>query len=256
MEWQKAAEELNGGMFVKVMTDEQMEVLRKQIAVYAIICQQLVDLHKSLTAQNDLAAGVRLGNMYCDPLITSGMHKITSRQRWTPTPMQLQILERIFEQGTGNPSRIRIQEITTELSQHGQISQTNVSNWFQNRRARSKRKQHSATPVNDSESDQLEKEIGDTDTKTTTDHEDLHPHNKFITSTTHDEKNVCFENSQDDSDIHSVVRKSQSMSHPEGSSKFGPSFEQISPFYGSVLPNQRMEQSIEKMEARGNYNPY
>ncbi|KAK4476343.1 hypothetical protein RD792_015492 [Penstemon davidsonii] len=261
MEWQKATEELNGGgggggggMFVKVMTDEQMEVLRKQIAVYAIICQQLVDLHKSLTAQNDLA-GVRLGNMYCDPLITSGMHKITSRQRWTPTPMQLQILERIFEQGTGNPSRIRIQEITSELSQHGQISQTNVSNWFQNRRARSKRKQHAATPINDSESDQVDKEIGssnETGTKTTTE-EDLQPQNKLISSTT--DENVCFENSQDDSDIHSVVRKSQSMSHPEGSSKFGSSFEQIS-FYGSVLPNQRMEESIEKMEAPGNYNPY
>ena len=51
-----AAEELNnGGMFVKVMTDEQMEVLRKQIAVYATICEQLVDLHKSLTSHHDLA---------------------------------------------------------------------------------------------------------------------------------------------------------------------------------------------------------
>lgn len=45
----------NGGMFVKVMTDEQMEVLRKQIAVYATICEQLVDLHKSLTSHHDLA---------------------------------------------------------------------------------------------------------------------------------------------------------------------------------------------------------
>ncbi|KAK1361587.1 hypothetical protein POM88_046061 [Heracleum sosnowskyi] len=83
-----------GGMFVKVMTDEQMEVLRKQIAVYATICQQLVDLHKSLTNQHDLA-GVRMGNPYCDP---SMGHKITGRQRWTPTPVQLQILERMFEQ--------------------------------------------------------------------------------------------------------------------------------------------------------------
>ncbi|GKC80213.1 hypothetical protein Tco_1130987, partial [Tanacetum coccineum] len=42
------------GMFVKVMTDEQMEVLRKQIAIYATICEQLVDLHKSLTSHHDL----------------------------------------------------------------------------------------------------------------------------------------------------------------------------------------------------------
>lgn len=44
-----------GGMFVKVMTDEQMEVLRKQIAIYATICEQLVDLHKSLTSHHDLS---------------------------------------------------------------------------------------------------------------------------------------------------------------------------------------------------------
>ncbi|KAK6125908.1 hypothetical protein DH2020_040357 [Rehmannia glutinosa] len=127
MEWEKQApprqaeEPSGGGMFVKVMTDEQMEVLRKQIAVYATICEQLVELHKSLTSQNDLA-GVRLGNLYCDPLITSGAHKITGRQRWTPTPMQLQILERIFDQGIGTPSKQKIKEITNELSQHGQIS--------------------------------------------------------------------------------------------------------------------------------------
>lgn len=56
---QQTVEELNGavsgGMFVKVMTDEQMEVLRKQIAVYATICEQLVDLHKSMASQHDLA---------------------------------------------------------------------------------------------------------------------------------------------------------------------------------------------------------
>lgn len=64
MEWEKQAPQQaeepsggngGGGMFVKVMTDEQMEVLRKQIAVYATICEQLVELHKSLTSQNDLA---------------------------------------------------------------------------------------------------------------------------------------------------------------------------------------------------------
>ncbi|KAB5556705.1 hypothetical protein DKX38_007614 [Salix brachista] len=122
------------------MTDEQLETLRKQIAVYAAICEQLVEMHKTLSAQQDLAGG-RLGNLYCDPLMTSGGHKITARQRWTPTPVQLQILERIFDQGNGTPSKQKIKEITSELSQHGQISETNVYNWFQNRRARSKRKQ-------------------------------------------------------------------------------------------------------------------
>lgn len=45
----------NGVLYVKVMTDEQLETLRKQIAVYATICEQLVEMHKNLTAQQDLA---------------------------------------------------------------------------------------------------------------------------------------------------------------------------------------------------------
>ncbi|QCE16769.1 WUSCHEL-related homeobox 8-like [Vigna unguiculata] len=127
-------------LYVKVMTDEQMELLRQQISVYATICEQLVEMHKAVTTQQDLA-GLRLGNLYCDPLMACSGHKITARQRWTPTPLQLQILERIFDEGNGTPSKQKIKEITTELGQHGQISETNVYNWFQNRRARSKRKQ-------------------------------------------------------------------------------------------------------------------
>ncbi|KAL5144308.1 WUSCHEL-related homeobox 8 [Glycine soja] len=129
-----------GGLYVKVMTDDQMELLRQQISVYATICQQLVEMHKAVTIQQDLA-GLRLGNLYCDPLMACSGHKITARQRWTPTPLQLQVLERIFDEGNGTPSKQKIKDITIELGQHGQISETNVYNWFQNRRARSKRKQ-------------------------------------------------------------------------------------------------------------------
>jgi hypothetical protein len=110
-----------------------------------------------------LSSGVRLGNLYCDSLLTSG-HKITSRQRWTPTPVQLQILERIFDQGNGTPSKEKIKEIATELGQHGQISETNVYNWFQNRRARSKRKmQNGGTSNTESE---VETEVDSKDKKT------------------------------------------------------------------------------------------
>ena len=91
---------------------------------------------------------MKLGNLNYDPLMAYGGHKITSRQRWSPSPAQLQVLERIFDEGNGTPSKQKIKEITTELSQHGQISETNVYNWFQNRRARSKRKQSVATPNN------------------------------------------------------------------------------------------------------------
>lgn len=237
----------SGGMFVKVMTDEQMEVLRKQIAVYATICEQLVELHKSLTSQHDLA-GVRLGNLYCDPLMSSGAHKITGRQRWTPTPTQLQILERIFDQGIGTPSKQKIKEITSELSQHGQISETNVYNWFQNRRARSKRKQQ-ANPANNAESE-VETEVESPNDKKTKPEE-------FQPQQTRPE-DLCFQNPQASSSVHTVdprTSKPEPLLPPEGSSKFTGNFGQI-PYYGSMLSNPRMDQFMGKIEVPGNYNPY
>ena len=66
----------NGGVFyVKVMTDAQVEILRKQISVYATICEQLVEMHKSLTSHQDLA-GLPLSFLYfslypfCDAYFT------------------------------------------------------------------------------------------------------------------------------------------------------------------------------------------
>ncbi|KAE8682568.1 WUSCHEL-related homeobox 13 [Hibiscus syriacus] len=133
----------NGGlMYVKVMTDEQLKTLRNQIVVYASICEQLDEMHTlsfyfspymlSCKILDDAVklgclmlfmvtetivplAGGRLGNLYCDPLMASGGYKITARKRWTPTPVQLQILERIFDQGTGTPSKEKIKEIASEL---------------------------------------------------------------------------------------------------------------------------------------------
>lgn len=48
---------VEGLLCVKVMTDEQMEVLRKQISVYATICEQLVEMHRAITARQDSIAG-------------------------------------------------------------------------------------------------------------------------------------------------------------------------------------------------------
>lgn len=96
-----------------------------------------------------------MGSLYPDSSMACGASKICARQRWTPTPMQLQILESIFFQGTGTPSKQRIKDITSELAEHGQISETNVYNWFQNRRARSKRKQANPTQ-NNTESEEAE----------------------------------------------------------------------------------------------------
>ncbi|OMO83319.1 hypothetical protein COLO4_22596 [Corchorus olitorius] len=109
--------------------------------------QPLIDWNEG-SPKHANSSGGRLGNLYCDPLMTSVGHKITVRQRWTPTPVQLQILVGFFDQGIGTPTKQKIKEITSELSQHGQISETNVYNWFQNKRARSKRKQLVASSNN------------------------------------------------------------------------------------------------------------
>uniref|UniRef100_A0A804M065 Uncharacterized protein n=2 Tax=Zea mays TaxID=4577 RepID=A0A804M065_MAIZE len=42
--------------YVKVMIDKQMEVLRKQISIYATICEQLVEMHRILTEHEDTIA--------------------------------------------------------------------------------------------------------------------------------------------------------------------------------------------------------
>jgi hypothetical protein len=51
--------------YVKVMTDEQMEVLRKQISIYATICEQLVEMHRALTAHQDSIAGMSNAHAWC-----------------------------------------------------------------------------------------------------------------------------------------------------------------------------------------------
>ncbi|KAE8734879.1 RAD3-like DNA-binding helicase protein, putative isoform 1 [Hibiscus syriacus] len=93
MEWEnqelQQAEEylqyqIQNGVCGKVMIDEQIEELRKQIVAHASISEQLAELRKSISPHQDFT-GIRLGNLYCDPVSASICQKITSRQRWTPT---------------------------------------------------------------------------------------------------------------------------------------------------------------------------
>ncbi|KAF4388548.1 hypothetical protein F8388_012525 [Cannabis sativa] len=145
MENESSKEEMvtgSNGLFVKVMTDEQMELLRRQISVYATICEKLAEMHKAISTHHDFS-GMKLGAFHCDPLMAYAGHKITSRQRWSPTPLQLQILERIFDEGNGTPTKQKIKEITSELTQHGQISETNESSF--------QRKQSVSAPPNNME---------------------------------------------------------------------------------------------------------
>ncbi|KAL8143430.1 hypothetical protein V2J09_016462 [Rumex salicifolius] len=241
---------VSDALYVKVMTDDQLEVLRTQIAVYASICEQLVEMHKAITAQQDLA-GVRLGNLYYDPLVTSAGHKITARQRWTPTPLQLQILECIFDQGTGTPSKQKIKDITNELSQHGQISETNVYNWFQNRRARSKRKQFNATPNN------AESEV-ETNTESPKEKKTKPENLQSQHSSVGGSDDHCYQGQEMNSEIHSVdlqPNKVEPMFPSEGNVKPSQSLGQMS-YYETMLEHSRIDHLIGKMEAPGNYNPY
>eukprot|EP01018_Ginkgo_biloba_P030057 Gb_17198 [translate_table: standard] len=120
---------------------------------------------------------------------------MTARQRWTPTQMQLQILENIFEQGNGTPSKQKIKEITAELAQHGQISETNVYNWFQNRRARTKRKQQLGLSNNG------ESEL-DTDLESPKEKKSKMDHNYVQESSVAKQSDITFQCSEGFSDQH------------------------------------------------------
>ena len=45
------------GSVGQVMTDEQLETLRRQISVYSTICQQLVEMHKASVSQQAALPG-------------------------------------------------------------------------------------------------------------------------------------------------------------------------------------------------------
>lgn len=90
-------------------------------------------------------------------VLPSGSVQKSKRPRWNPTTTQLRILESLFNKSSGLPSKQKIREIASELSHHGLVSETNVYNWFQNKRARSKRKcLQKQTSVSTGDSDESE----------------------------------------------------------------------------------------------------
>ncbi|KAL5984324.1 hypothetical protein ACLOJK_018428 [Asimina triloba] len=148
--WRSGSETEKKDEMKMVMTEEQIEMLRRQISAYSYISHLLLHnttfffasrfSHQPLHSPLSAVPG-ELGNIWNDALMAQRCLAMTTRQRWAPTPAQLQVLECLFRQVNGTPSKEKIKEMTSVLAQYGQISETNVYNWFQNRRARSKRKQ-------------------------------------------------------------------------------------------------------------------
>ncbi|KAK7400748.1 hypothetical protein VNO78_12046 [Psophocarpus tetragonolobus] len=88
-----------------------------------------------------LAFNHHVGNVAEEGTNNSGSH-LQSQQstRWSPTPVQLLVLEELYRQGTKTPSAEQIQQIASQLRQFGKIEGKNVFYWFQNHKARERQK--------------------------------------------------------------------------------------------------------------------
>lgn len=65
---------------------------------------------------------------------------MTGHTRWSLTPEQLMILQEMYRKGLTNPNAAQLQRVTDHLSFFGKIETKNVFYWFQNHKAREKKK--------------------------------------------------------------------------------------------------------------------
>ncbi|MED6156974.1 hypothetical protein PIB30_019096 [Stylosanthes scabra] len=72
--------------------------------------------------------------------VQSHNHHHQQGTRWSPTPIQLLVLEELYRQGTKTPSAEQIQQIASQLRRFGKIEGKNVFYWFQNHKARERQK--------------------------------------------------------------------------------------------------------------------
>ena len=150
------------------LTRVQMDTLRHQIAAYSHICQQNILLtqqqaedkkpgaaqqYVKSTANHTSATIASIASAIGVPItqstssqpsypapIYSKDNRTPSAPRWNPTAAQLARLEELFATGMGTPNGDLRTQITAELARLGQINEANVYNWFQNKKARMKKK--------------------------------------------------------------------------------------------------------------------
>ena len=152
------------------MTEQQKYALRQQIASYAHICQQLLQLtHEA--ALRDLQMSARgeydrhATHASCayprekqpkkekphkerktpaSIFSNTGVYSDPGKVRWQPTTAQLERLEQLFAIDTTTPRREKLKQVTEELSALGPIQECNVFNWFQNKKSRLKKLEEDA----------------------------------------------------------------------------------------------------------------
>ena len=74
----------------------------------------------------------------------TGVYSDPGKVRWQPTTAQLERLEQLFAIDTTTPQRENLKQVTEELSALGPIQECNVYNWFQNKKARLKKREQDA----------------------------------------------------------------------------------------------------------------
>ena len=152
------------------MTEQQKYALRQQIASYAHICQQLLqltheaalrDLQMSARGEYDRHA-THVSSAYprekqpkkekphkerkapASIFSNTGVYSVPGKVRWQPTTAQFERLEQLFAIDTTTPQRENSKQVTEELSALGPIQECNVYNWFQNKKARLKKREQDA----------------------------------------------------------------------------------------------------------------
>jgi len=152
------------------MTEQQKYALRQQIASYAHICQQLLqltheaalrDLQMSARGEYDRHA-THVSSAYprekqpkkekphkerkapASIFSNTGVYSVPGKVRWQPTTAQFERLEQLFAIDTTTPQRENLKQVTEELSALGPIQECNVYNWFQNKKARLKKREQDA----------------------------------------------------------------------------------------------------------------
>ena len=152
------------------MTEQQKYALRQQIASYAHICQQLLqltheaalrDLQMSARGEYDRHA-THASSAYprekqpkkekphkerktpASIFSNTGVYSVPGKVRWQPTTAQFERLEQLFAIDTTTPQRENLKQVTEELSALGPIQECNVFNWFQNKKSRLKKLEEDA----------------------------------------------------------------------------------------------------------------